>query len=604
MQVGRRTGAFIVAASLTAILACLPWSGWLVRQQLRAAVGGSLSNAAAGKTPTSAEREQERQTASAYPDDFPLQLAVNFPNRPGILSAPENAPSRTPLNGESDATQAAQSLWNLRSRFSREPSLYANILRYMTMDAVRIRRETELQELEPESKRNTSSQGKISSRPQNTPAYLSLFDEASAIGERLDPQNGYFPAMRAIGLFAAHRDSEALAAIHRASTKSEWREYSSDEVRGNWRLMTLTYGEPGSLARLGQLSSLLFPHYAPLRNAARLATVQAIHLESDGDTRQGYYLRRDIARLGALIRTRSSYMIGTLVGSDIVRTAQSRPGGSIALEKPLRISDTVWDAKIEAIYGDYLRKIGEPREVRFIESESSAANQIEQIRKRAWNDGFGSWGNLLFPVAGIRIAGTALLSSAIVLVLFGALCLVLPRAKSLKHKTAKLCVVFLSIVLLTGTMIVLGTTIIEPWNNWTSLFSGMAYYDDSVPDPSIWEWRTIAVVLPHLVGIVTLAVPMVFVCIQAKCSQGPNQQGAIGFVRHCAAAALPTVTVLLLAYTAVTLETLWIETSVRTEADQINRSENAYLARIANQPLPGFSEGQTVILAQDTERVR
>ena len=55
---------------------------------------------------------------------------------------------------------------------------------------------------------------------------LEAFDRDAAAGERLDPDNAFFPLMRSVGLFAEHRDDEALAAIQRAGAKPRFQEYA------------------------------------------------------------------------------------------------------------------------------------------------------------------------------------------------------------------------------------------------------------------------------------------------------------------------------------------------------------------------------------------
>ncbi len=607
MRMGKRTASFACAATVIAVLACLPWSGWLVRLQLRAAAGGEMPNWAAGKTPTAGERERERQTASAHPGDFPLQLAAASQTRPGMWPESRDGRPMPDPTEETAATQTARSLWNLRTRFADNPSLYANLLRYLTADGVRIHREAELQELEPPSKETASVFRRGSARPQNTPEYLAWFDEAAAEGERLEPQNGYFPAMRSIGLFAAHRDDEALAAIHRASAKTEWREYSDDEVRGSWRLMALTYGEPGVFARYGQIASLLLFHYAPLRQATRLGTVQAIHQELNGNTGEGFQLRRDLARVGALMRTRSPLLIGSLVGNAIVETAQLRPGGAPALVRAKgtrpnsHVEEDAWESRVHETYFRYLEHIGEPQEVDFIRAEVEASKRIDSILK-ANNE--RELVRVLRPVAGGWLVGTALLSSAIVILLLGAVSIAVQGSKRLTHKLASASVISLCIIAVAGTMIFLGSSIITPWNQWLTVFQGMASYSDATVESMHSNKEIINAFLPQLAGVLALSFPVLFVLSQACRRRKQPGPRAVSFVRGIAATALPTVTVLLVVYSAAALGTLWAESKQRTEADQLLDSETTFLAQTVNQPLPGFSPGHYGTKSQDKERIR
>lgn len=80
--------------------------------------------------------------------------------------------------------------------------------------------------------------------------------------------------MRSIGLFAAHRDSEALAAIDRAAAKPRFDDYIADEVHSRWRIRELMYGRESAVQRAVPQAAVLFPHYARLRAVTRVA----IHL--------------------------------------------------------------------------------------------------------------------------------------------------------------------------------------------------------------------------------------------------------------------------------------------------------------------------------------
>ncbi len=179
MRMGKRATLFVAAALLVTVLAVLPWSGWLVRLQLRVASGGSLPHLASGHNPTAKERTRAIQTAAAHPCDFPLQLAAAFQSRPGIGSPVDFSKPSAYLapSAESKATQAARVLWGMRDRFPNSPSLYANTLRLLTADAVRIHRESDIAELEPKTDAAAQKYSTIWSW-----AYLDTFDEAAATG--------------------------------------------------------------------------------------------------------------------------------------------------------------------------------------------------------------------------------------------------------------------------------------------------------------------------------------------------------------------------------------------------------------------------------------
>ncbi len=399
--------------------------------------------------------------------------------------------------------------------------------------------------------------------------------------------------MRAIGFFAAYRDDEALAAIHRAASKTEWNEYSQDEVRGNWHLMTLIYGEPGSFARLGQMSGLLFPHYAPLRNAGRLATVQAMHRELNGDIKGGFGIRRDVARLGALMRTRTPFVIGACVGSSITTMAQARPGGAPALARSAGLDEDVRDDQIQKPYFSYLQRIGETQEIEFVRAEASAAERLASIRKQVGREDVFSTASLL-PIAGMWITGSSLLLSVAVVLLFGAACFLLQRLPLLTRRLAPTFVFTFSFLVLGGLLAVFTLQIVGPWKQWLELFTGVAAYDEGTPETTRSLWETVRLFLPFGFGMLMLGVPLFLMGSAAKRSRKQATPRAVGFVRSYAALALPTAAVLLISYAAVVFVTLRIEAVKRTEIERTLSNENLYLADAAHQTLPGFSAGQSV----------
>ena len=189
------------AASVLIVLLIAPPTRWLVRlQAFPGLVGGGPGRAGFVRD---------------HPNDYQIQLGGQG-----------DAPGQTPV-------QYARSLV---PRFPDSPSLRANILRYATTDEVHLKRPEEdmlLASAAPQTPAGNSPGGSRDDPPDA--AALAAFDADAAAGERLDPDNAYFPFMRAVGLFAANRDAEGQAAVLRAGTKTAWREYYQDEVEGRWR---------------------------------------------------------------------------------------------------------------------------------------------------------------------------------------------------------------------------------------------------------------------------------------------------------------------------------------------------------------------------------
>ena len=160
------------------------------------------------------------------------------------------------------------------------------------------------------------------------PPHLAAFDAEAAAGERLDPDNAYFPLMRAVGLFAAHRDAEGLAAVHRAERQDRWREYLAEDVQSRWRLHEEAFGDD-SLLRAGGCcvghDAATVPGDDPGRPHRRLQG----HAGRAGraPSRTGWRCASSMRRVGDLMRVQSSFLIGSVIGVNVCRDVLHRPGG-------------------------------------------------------------------------------------------------------------------------------------------------------------------------------------------------------------------------------------------------------------------------------------
>jgi hypothetical protein len=130
----------------------------------------------------------------------------DFPSDRRSMATPKKCGGRS-RHGAMDQKQTLERLRALAETFPDRADIRAHCLRFSWVE-VRLRRS--------EDRLMT---GDISPSPPKvqipTPDLLARFLHDVDAGERLDPDNSYFPLMRAIGLFAAHRDAEALAAVER-----------------------------------------------------------------------------------------------------------------------------------------------------------------------------------------------------------------------------------------------------------------------------------------------------------------------------------------------------------------------------------------------------
>lgn len=364
MRTRFRLRSWLLGLALGVLLTLLiaPQTRWLVRVQWAASLGlyhpfpWCQPDADSYTLSLRSDQAREDAVASWHPGDFPIQLA----------HASEGAASSVEVLARARA---------LKARFPRNPSLDANALRYATFGAVQLHRDADyLLGGQPIPKREPFSE------PPPSVEQLALFDKDAADGERLEPDNAFFPFMRAVGLFAAHQDAEALAAVRRAGIKTQWNEHLTDEPEGQWRLHAEAFGDPNALWRVQAMSNVVLPEYRELRAVARVATYQAVLDEQAGRTQDGLAIRHALMRCGGLMRTQSTLIIGTLVGMAITQVAMSRPGGIPAPTKqpPTRTPGEVFRRRADA-YIAYLHRVGQNDEARWVQSEAEAAQQARAI---------------------------------------------------------------------------------------------------------------------------------------------------------------------------------------------------------------------------------
>lgn len=221
-----------------------------------------------------------QRVADENPRDYATQLAF-------ALTMP--VPQHEQIN-------SVQRLHELAARFPNEPSLYAHTLRYASYWTIILHR-PEQEELYADPSSSSPTEPKFAA-----PKSLAAYDSDAADGERLDPDNAYFPLMRAVGLYEAHRDVEAIAALHRAGQKTRYEDYANSEFGVLDTFYTKAYGRQNAMARMATQACIIFPHYSQIRALARMGIVSAVHAELGGNKEEGFAIRRDVMRTGALMR--------------------------------------------------------------------------------------------------------------------------------------------------------------------------------------------------------------------------------------------------------------------------------------------------------------
>lgn len=370
----------VAPLALLVVLAIYPGTGWLVRQHLgiqQGATAAQLSIALVAGDKETLARVQSglKQVALKHPNDYLAQLGWAM--------------------SQTSEQVRFQELRALLPRFGKRPSLYAQILRYSTLSGVAIHRREE-----------TLIYGNLPVPPPlplpPPPAeVLTEFDRIAREGERLDPDNAFFPMMRAVGYFAGGRDREAVQAILRASVKPRFDDYTHEEAQSKLHLYTLAYGQQPAIVQVSICFSLLFPHYAVIRSMTRMGQYMAMQADKAGRPQEAAAIRVALMRCGSLMRTQARSTIGNLVGMAVTAMGGSlpRPITAQPSRTPTREEIEQQRRKRETEFVQYLRRLGRENDARWAEREFQLAQETrELLAQRTMQDIFSD------PVIGIAIA--------------------------------------------------------------------------------------------------------------------------------------------------------------------------------------------------------
>jgi hypothetical protein len=572
-----------VGLTVGVLLALLIWpsTSWLVRSHLRLAVptAGRVSPwvTATHVNAYNHRMDRYRETAERNPDDFTLQYGAAVGVDPHVEKFA--------------GVVRVERLRNLSRRFPERPALLAAILRHETMYDVRLARD-EVYWLDGETKPNHTP----SHSSRNLEDVLAAYDRDAAEGERLDPDNGYFPLMRSIGLFVAHRDQEGLAAVERAASKPKWIEYYGEEVEAEERLQDATYGRTGVLPRLAIAWSILFPHYAQLRSTSRLATALAARREMAGDIEGGAAIRRSVIRCGSLMRKGSSSLIGSLVGMAVTQLALTRPGGSpVIREEPGGYAARGRGNFIGQFSGHiakrdrgrwhdqfiaYFSKHGQEELVAEVEREVAAGLQAREVIKTLDRSTLDTGPQRL---ALYWIAAQVLVSDALLMLLLGGLATLLSRHRSIR----------------TGAGWARGAH----WS-WAPgvLFGGLFLF-------SLFAWQVGESVHPQietmwgfivtsgapggtnfdtqrLVVAIAMAVPGLLLLGLGTLSLAWRVPLSVGVIRGLKGIALPLACGFALAYAVLVPFIIGREAALETALTRTVQHEGRYLAELSGKPWP------------------
>jgi hypothetical protein len=616
-----------IAVGLLGALLIIPATRWIVRSDLGLALpfGDSRASMAylgiregIGQPDLDRAATVIERYAAERPNDYQAQLgaALTFlrPQEPG--KNPDYAEAVRPL----------------MAKFPENPSAYANYLRLMCMSRIRLKREESYQLEHNDEHPRADTQSKPISQED-----LDRFNEAAAVGERLDPGNAYFPLMAAFGLYADHKDSEAVSALERGAQCTKWREYYDDQVYAQWRLAEEALADPSSITRTAISAAVLFPHLSQFRELSRIATYQAISLEKEGKYEEGLRIRHSLMRCSGLMRTYGQTLICGLVGNAMASIAASRPEGVQPIKADSKLSREQRKNLTLQPYAAYLHKIGHDDEAEWVKNEFAAELRMHEIAGKVVQ----TWDIIheLLTVLAWRLAGLLLLSSALLTLVMGGASAILGRTKWFKAGKPVSSGVFLGIFLASGLTILgfgvaLGTASHAFWPlviggclaimvsftccggriGRTAALSFLATQGSLavLALGGIWQIGGIAAIYKVALSLVAtggdgapaptdsipvailaygaiLGIPMIAIIGLAIFSKVCRVPASIGIVRGMRGLAIPIASVLILIYGATVIQTARKDGHLNYANERWVHHEGEFYAEMSGKEWPGLS---------------
>jgi hypothetical protein len=358
-----------------AVLLVYPGTRWIVSQQFRSVVFPNDVRGVAWDLKLEAPKNLSRTNSIAadHSEDFELQLAAAYER----ALAPASAP------GGSLGRAMTTELRLLRPRFSGNPQFLAAYLRYsgfLTAD---------FQEERWESSVTGSPPQPISAAFLSSQQELDEALDIAKAGEQSDPDNAYFPYTSAWTLFALHRHFDALDAIKRAGACNTWDDYAGAEADGRVAMAREVYGNIDAVHSMSIQASVLLPHYAKMRQTARVALARIAGTEMDGHPNEGLALRHHLMRYGGLMRAQSRNIIGSLVGASISDIATSRPSGAPLVKADTENPQAIKEAQaVQAErYISYIRIYANEANAKWVRAEIDENNRVRGIQEQKFIEG-------------------------------------------------------------------------------------------------------------------------------------------------------------------------------------------------------------------------
>ena len=555
----------IIAASLGAAVSW-PVTSSMAKSQLKMLAG---INSLAIFQGTGAERAKEVAYVAQHPDDVTIQFG-------GALRQSVSAASGQGF----DSKERAEQLRTVAAKFPDHPEILAATLRAESQAEVLVHRPEASQFLDnrPAPKTGTVT---VKQKVSDAAAVRRFIDQCLA-GERVDPDNAYFPLLRAMAHTELRQDKDAFAALHVAASKKVWREYIPEEFVANRTVNRGIYGQAGLISEMAISAAILFPHYSSLRELSRVVATETIRMEMKGNYAAGLSLRRDLFVVSEKMRNESTTLIGSLVGGAMLDTSRMRPAGELPFKAKQSRNDgpTFEEAKVardinRKRFVDFAKKHGEAAFAERVVESARVGDLIRDISRKGSDRGIYGMESVTRLAIG---QGTALILLANVLwmLIIGAIATAVVRTPRFVAGNRLAPGPFMAAVAGIGLAMLASGALTGMSVGYTvSAVTGMTGEVGSmVPMAAISAGMVIA--FPMLLTIILA----IWAALNKRASFTRTITG--GF----AAASLPVATVMVLAWGAIVYYCAGLDTQGTAELIEMLQHEGKYLARIIGEKWP------------------
>jgi hypothetical protein len=518
---------------------------------------------------TGAERAKEVAYVAQHPDDVTIQFG-------GALRQSVSAASGQGF----DSKERAEQLRTVAAKFPDHPEILAATLRAESQAEVLVHRPEASQFLDnrPAPKTGTVT---VKQKVSDAAAVRRFIDQCLA-GERVDPDNAYFPLLRAMAYTELRQDKDAFAALHVAASKKVWREYIPEEFVANRTVNRGIYGQAGLISEMAISAAILFPHYSSLRELSRVVATEAIRLEMKGSFAAGLSLRRDLFVVSEKMRNESTTLIGSLVGGAMLDTSLMRPAGELPFKAKQSRNDgpTFEEAKVardinRKRFVDFAKKHGEAAFAERVGESARVGDLIRDISRKGSDRGIYGMESVTRLAIG---QGTALilLANVVWMLILGAIATAVVRTPRFVAGNRLAPGPFVAAVAGIGVAMLASGALTGMSVGYTvSAVTGMTGEAGSmVPMAAISAGMVIA--FPMLLTIILA----IWAALNKRASFTRTITG--GF----AAASLPAATVMVLAWGAIVYYCAGLDAQGTAELIEMLQHEGKYLARIIGEKWP------------------